>query len=114
MKAVMALLPALVAAQALAADAANLEPAGDSMHRYVIERTFPAGALDGLDEAAKARVNENNASAGVRWIQSFANPEGTKTFCIYEGPSEDAIRKAAALNGHPVDSITEVPVLLTP
>jgi hypothetical protein len=114
MKAVMALLPALIAAQAFAADAANPDPAGDSMHRYVIERTFPAGALDGLDEAAKARVNENNASVGVRWIHSFANPEGTKTFCIYEGPSEDAIRQAAALNGHPVDSITEVPVLLTP
>ena len=29
-------------------------------------------------------------------------------------PSEDAIRQAAALNNLPVDSITEVPVDLTP
>ena len=36
------------------------------------------------------------------------------TFCVYEGPSEAAIRKAAALNNLPVDSITEVPVTLSP
>jgi hypothetical protein len=28
----------------------------------LIERTFPAGALDGVDAAAKKKVNENNAT----------------------------------------------------
>jgi hypothetical protein len=82
--------------------------------RYLIERSFPAGALDGLDAEAKARVNANNASVGVHWVKSFANADRTRTFCVYEGPSEDAIRKAAALNNLPVDRITEVPVDLTP
>ena len=29
--------------------------------RYMIERTFPKGALDGLDAAAEAGFNANNA-----------------------------------------------------
>lgn len=118
MKAVTAVLPLVLAARAFAGDVEATGPATDvadpAMHRYVIERTFPAGALDGLDEAAKARVNANNATVGVHWIKSFANAERTKTFCVYEGPSEDAIREAAALNNLPVDSVTEVPVDLTP
>jgi Protein of unknown function (DUF4242) len=84
------------------------------VHRYLVERTFPAGALDGLDAATKEKVNANNASVGVRWVESYATADKTKTFCVYEGPSEAAIRKAAALNALPVDGITEVPVTLTP
>ena len=83
-------------------------------HRYVIERTFPAGALDGLDAAIKAKVNANNARFGVHWVMSYANAAKTKTYCVYEGPDEAAIRKAAAANKLPVDSITEVPVTLLP
>jgi hypothetical protein len=118
MKSLIALMPVLMAARALAGDAAATQaPATDpsgAPHRYLIERTFPAGALDGLDAATKAKVNANNASVGVSWIKSFANADRTKTYCVYEGPSEDAIRQAAVLNGLPVDSITEVPVDLTP
>jgi hypothetical protein len=118
MKTLTALVPLLLAARAFAADVAAVESAqadvDPATHRYLIERTFPAGALDGLDDAAKAQVNANNASVGVHWVKSFANAERTKTFCVYEGPSEDAIRQAAALNHLPVDSITEVPVDLTP
>jgi hypothetical protein len=36
------------------------------------------------------------------------------TFCIYEGPSEQAIREAAAANGLPVDEVFAVPVTLVP
>jgi hypothetical protein len=118
MKALLALLPMLFTMPALAGDlSANSAAPGDSapaVHRYLIERSFPAGALDGLDAATKARVNANNASVGVTWIKSFANEDKTKTYCVYEGPSEEAIRQAAALNNLPVDSITEVPVDLTP
>ncbi len=89
-------------------------PAPASVHRYVVERTFPAGALDGLNAALKAKVNTNNAKFGVRWVMSYANAAKTKTYCIYEGPNEAAIRKAATANALPVDSITEVPVTLQP
>jgi len=89
-------------------------PTKANVHRYLVERTFPPGALDGLNAATKKKVNANNATVGVRWIQSYANADKTKTFCVYEGPSEAAVRKAAALNALPVDSITEVPVTLSP
>ena len=118
MKTLTALVPLLLAARAIAGDATlDSTPhaeGGATVHRYLIERTFPAGALDGLDAEAKARVNANNASVGVQWIKSFANADRTRTYCVYEGPSEDAIREAAALNNLPVDRITEVPVDLTP
>jgi hypothetical protein len=83
-------------------------------HRYLVERTFPAGALDGLNSSVKASVNATNAKYGVRWVTSYANSDKTKTYCIYEGPNELAIRSAATANKLPVDSITEVPVTLSP
>jgi hypothetical protein len=84
------------------------------MNRYMVIRTFPKGALDNVDAAAKARVNATNAANGARWVTSYANADKTKTFCVYEGTDESAVRKAAAANGLPVDSIVEIPVDLTP
>src|SRR5215475_1525091 len=96
------------------ANAQEVPVAKAGVHRYLVERTFPAGALDGLDAAIKAKVNANNAKYGVHWVMSYANAAKTKTYCVYEGPDEAAIRKAATANQLPVDSITEVPVTLLP
>jgi hypothetical protein len=93
---------------------AQAQPTNAASHRYIIKRTFPAGALDGLDSATKTRINANNAKFGVKWLMSYANADKTTTYCIYEGPSKLAIREAAQANAIPVDSITEVPVTLTP
>jgi len=84
------------------------EPAA-STHRYLIERTFPTGALDGVDAAAKQKVNSNNKTLEVNWEKSYANADKTKTYCVYTAPTEDAVRKAAKLNGLPVDVVTEIP-----
>ena len=111
-------LGSLLLCATLTAGADSLAPtapaAGAPVHRYLVERTFPAGALDGLDAALKAKVNANNAKYGVRWVTSYANAQKTKTYCVYEGPDEAAVRKAAAANALPVDAITEVPVTLSP
>ena len=118
MKILMAVLAALFLSPAFAADgpaaAAPASQAGGTVHRYLIERTFPPGALAGLDAAAKAKVNATNAQFGVHWVTSYANADETKTYCIYEGPSEAAVRKAATANNIPVDTVTEVPVTLSP
>lgn len=82
------------------------------MHRYMVVRTFPAGALAGLDAAGKKAVNKCNLEHGVHWVYSYANADKTKTFCIYEGPNEQAIRDAAVANKIPVDDIVEIPVVL--
>ena len=117
MKILLAVFLSLLLGPAFAADVPAqpaVSPVKTSVHRYLVERTFPPGALDGLNADTKKKVNANNATVGVRWIQSFANADKTKTFCVYEGPSEAAVRKAAALNALPVDSVTEVPVTLSP
>jgi len=117
MSKLIAMLSILLGVQVWAAEPAAqpLVPAQrPAMHRYLIERTFPAGALSGLDAATKRKVNANNTTAGVRWVQSYANADKTRTFCVYEGPSEAAVRKAAQLNALPVDSVTEIPVTLLP
>jgi len=113
MKTTVMMLAALLLGAFATADAQTPAPEA-SVHRYVVERTFPAGALDGLDAAVKARVNANNSKYGVHWVMSYANAAKTKTYCVYEGPDEAAIRKAAAANKLPIDSITEVPVTLSP
>ena len=109
-----AVLAALSLAGAVAANAATATapapPSNDETHRFLIERTFPRGALDGLDAVTKEKVNANNASVGVQWMQSYANADKTKTYCVYQGPNERAIRKAAELNALPIDRITEIPV----
>jgi hypothetical protein len=115
MKTLIAVLGSLVLGATLVVAQSPPAPAApSSAHRYLVERTFPAGALDGLNAALKAKVNANNAKLGVHWVMSYANADKTKTYCVYEGPSEAAIRKAAELNKLPVDSITEVPVTLSP
>jgi len=117
MKTIIAMLPVLFLAPAFAADTgapATKAHASASEHRYLIERTFPAGALDGLDAAGKAKINATNAKFGVYWVMSYANAAKTKTYCIYKAPSEAAVRQAAQANAIPVDTVTEVPVTLLP
>jgi len=84
------------------------------MPRYLVERTFPEGLVIPIDEqGAKASrdVVDGNAQHGVTWVHSYVSPDKTSFYCIYDGPSPDAIRMAAQTNGLPVDRITEVRVL---
>ena len=61
-------------------------------------------------EACLAVVGRN-ADRGVTWVHSYVNDDKTKTFCVYDAPSPEAIRAAAERNGLPVDRITKVSVL---
>ena len=84
------------------------------MPRYVVERTFPTGLeIPSTPDGLKAclGVVDNNGTEGVTWVKSFVTDDHGKTFCIYDGPSPEAIRRAAGLNGLPVDMISEVSVL---
>ncbi|HET9864562.1 MAG TPA: DUF4242 domain-containing protein [Steroidobacteraceae bacterium] len=82
--------------------------------RYMIQRTFPAGALDGVNAQVKKTVNDNNAELGVTWEHSYVSADRTRTFCVYSGPSEAAVRDAAKKNGLPLDSVVEIPGTLYP
>jgi len=82
--------------------------------RFMIQRTFPAGALEGVTPEVKKQVNATNAQLGVTWVHSYLNGDKTKTFCVYTAPNEAAVREAAKRNNLPVDIVTEVPSMLMP
>lgn len=84
------------------------------MSRYLVERHFPDGLtipMNAEGRKAVAGVVANNAEQGVTWVQSYVSPDRKKTFCIYDGPTPESIRKVAERNGLPVERITEVSVL---
>lgn len=84
------------------------------MTRYLVQRTFPDGLhvpMTDRGAEALAGIIDHNAAEGVTWVQSFVVDDKGTTFCVYDGPSRDAIRNAAEANGLPVDSIAEVRVL---
>ena len=84
------------------------------MPRYLIERKFPDGLRIPLDEAGARvcqSVVDNNIHEGVTWLHSYATLDRKRTFCVYDGPSPEAVRRAAERNKLPVHTITEVRVL---
>lgn len=84
------------------------------MPRYMVERTFPDGLVIPLDDQGAAvcqAVVGTNAESGVTWVHSYVSEDRKKTFCIYDGPDPDAIRRTAEKNKLPVDRITKVSVL---
>jgi hypothetical protein len=80
----------------------------------MIERTFEDGLQVRADPAGAetcGAVVRRNADEGVTWLHSYVSDDGNRTFCVYDGPSPEAIRKAAAVNELPVDRITRISVL---
>jgi hypothetical protein len=84
------------------------------MPRYLVERTFP-NELQIPADAEGARicldVVDRNADDGVTWVHSYVSDDKRKTFCVYDGPTPEAIRRSAQRNDLPVDRITQVSVL---
>ena len=58
-----------------------------------------------------SRRRRTEREQGVSWLHSYVSPDKERTFCIYDEPDPEAIRKAASRNDLPVDRITEVRVL---
>lgn len=84
------------------------------MPRYLVERTFEDGLhipVDGKGAEVCLAVVERNADEGVTWVHSYVSEDKRKTYCIYDAPSPEAIRKTATANDLPIDRITRVSVL---
>jgi Protein of unknown function (DUF4242) len=84
------------------------------MPRYVVQREFPDGLNVPISEAgarACLAVVDSNMADGVTWVHSYVSADKKKTFCVYDAPSPEAIRRTANRNKLPVESITEVRIL---
>lgn len=84
------------------------------MARYIVEREFPEGLNVPINNEGAAlcrKVVDKNAVDGVTWVHSYVSADKRASFCVYDGPNEQAIERAAAANGLPVNRIVEVRVL---
>jgi len=72
----------------------------------MVERNY-AEELEPSLEAADG-ITRINDEEGVRWLYSFLSADKRKTYCLYEAPTPEAIRSAAARAGLPADVIVEV------
>ncbi len=82
------------------------------MPTFLIERRY-AEALE-VDPDGAAEINLINDDEGVRWLYSFLSADRRKTYCLYEAPSAEAIRRAAVRAGLPADVVVEVTDLVQP
>jgi ferredoxin-NADP reductase len=73
---------------------------------FLIERRF----AEDLEASAEVtdRINRINEEEGVRWLYSFLSADKRKTYCLYEAPFADAIRRAAVRAGLPADVVIEL------
>jgi hypothetical protein len=80
----------------------------------MVERNFPGGLnvpVNADGAGALQKIIGTNGEQGVTWVHSYVSADKTRTFCIYDAASPEAIRQVARRNELPVESITEVSVL---
>ena len=73
---------------------------------FMVERRF-AEELDAVAVEVDG-INRINDEEGVRWLYSFLSADKRKTYCLYEAPFADAIRRAAKRAGLPADAVVEL------
>lgn len=86
------------------------------MPKYIIEREIPnAGNLsaDQLQQiSAKSCSVLRDMGPSIQWVESYVT--GDKIYCIYNAPSEEAIRQHAERGGFPANSISMVRTRIDP
>lgn len=79
---------------------------------FMVERRF-ADVLE-VDAESAEGINRINGDEDVQWLYSFLSADKRKTYCLYEAPSAEAIRRAAERAGLPADVIVEVTATVHP
>ncbi|MGH9055914.1 MAG: DUF4242 domain-containing protein [Acidimicrobiales bacterium] len=79
---------------------------------FMVERQFAEALEVGAEDVDG--INRINDDEGVRWLYSFLSADKRKTYCLYEAPSPEAIRRAATRGSIPADVIVEMRERLMP
>ena len=80
------------------------------MPKYIIERAIPgAGDLSSGDLHAIAQKScgvLQEMGPSIQWVESYVT--GDKIYCVYNAPTEDAVREHAKRGGFPADEVNRV------
>jgi hypothetical protein len=72
-------------------------------------RRFADDLETSAEEAEEAsQINRISEEEGARWLHSFLPTDKRKTYCLYEAPLADAIRRVAERAGLPAHAVVEV------
>ena len=89
------------------------------MPKFLIEREIPgAGALSAADLRGVAAKScgvlgeMNRSGTDIQWVHSYVT-DG-KIYCVYNAPSEDAVRQHAQRGGFPANRIERVHGVIDP
>lgn len=81
------------------------------MARYMVERHLPGFTAEQLSAAAGAAKASSAELAGegtpIRYLRSTFVPAEEKCYCLFEGPSEEAVRDVQERAGLPYERIHE-------
>jgi hypothetical protein len=81
------------------------------MPKYMVERNLPGLTEEQLAAAAASAKTATtlmaNEGVPVRYLRSTFVPSEDKCFCLFEGPSAEAVREANERAGLPLERITE-------
>jgi hypothetical protein len=90
----------------------------EAMPRYMIVRSFEVGSDQMPMVGRRSRVLTEGEFPEITWEHSHVvvTDEGTvRTFCIYEAPSEESVRKHGAFLGqHTIEELHEIAGDVTP
>ena len=88
------------------------------MPRYVIERTYDVDQNELPKVATRSKLIAVEQFPAIVWEHSHVvvDRDGTlKSFCVYEAPDEDTVRRHAEILGnHVVDHVYEIGGDVTP
>jgi Protein of unknown function (DUF4242) len=85
--------------------------------KYIVERLFEVGE-DQMPDISRQSNRVLETMPEITWVHSHVVVDESgkvRTFCIYEAPNEEAVRRhAKALGLHTVEGITEIAGDVTP
>ena len=81
------------------------------MPRYLVHRSFDDGLRFPVDATGRSAVTDivaGNLAHDVTWVHSYVSDDDRTTWCIYDAPSPESLRRVAVRNQLPVSRIVEV------
>jgi len=68
---------------------------------YLVECYWP-----GVTEESLTQLVRSSQPGDVAWLESILVPEDEIVLCLFEGPSEEAVRESSRRSGLPSERVT--------